>query len=260
MEFRGATAVVTGASSGIGTAVAEQLAAEGAALVLVARRRDALEQLATRLRAEHGATVEVIPLDLAQPGAAQALVGQLEAAGLSVDLLVDNAGFGLHVDLATADPARMVEMVQVNCTAVVDLTTWLLPGMVARGRSGVLNVASTASFQAVPHMAVYGASKAFVLSFSQALWAEVRGSGVSVTALCPGATDTGFFAVAGERASAGLGPRQTPGEVAAIGLATLRRGRPSVVAGWRNAALATMSRLAPRRISTLITARMMAAR
>jgi short-subunit dehydrogenase len=257
-DLRGMTALVTGASSGIGTAFAEQLAASGTGLVLVARRGEELRRLAERLRAGCGIPVEVMPQDLAAAGATRALVERVDAAGLTVDLLVNNAGFGVHADLVTAEPARMADMIQVNCAAVVDLTARLLPGMVARGRGGVLNVASTGAFQPVPHMAVYGATKAFVLSFSEALWAEVRGSGVCVTAVCPGATDTGFFAVAGENFGDRLGARMSPDRVAAIGLAALRRGRPCVVSGWRNAALAAGSRLAPRRLSTLVTGRLMA--
>ena len=255
MDFRGMRALVTGASSGIGTRFAERLAADGADLVLVARRADALEALAERLRAAHGVTVDVLPTDLGEPDAVPALVKRLDEAGLVVDVLVNNAGFGQHTDVADADPARLVAMVTLNCTALVDLTARLVPGMVERRRGGVLNVASTAAFQPLPHMATYGASKAFVLSFTEALWAETRGTGVHVTALCPGATATEFFDVSGGGA---VGAKQSADEVAALGLAALRANKPSVVAGLRNRLLANTPRFFPRAVTTLVTERAMA--
>ena len=255
MDFRGMRALVTGASSGIGTHFAERLAADGADLVLVARRADALEALAARLRQAHGVTVDVLPTDLGEPDAVAGLVERLDAAGLTVDVLVNNAGFGQHTDVADADPARLVAMVTLNCTALVELTARLVPGMVARRRGGVLNVASTAAFQPLPHMATYGATKAFVLSFTEALWAETRGTGVHVTALCPGATATEFFDVSGGGA---VGAKQSADEVAALGLAALRANKPSVVAGLRNRLLAQTPRFFPRGVTALVTERAMA--
>jgi short-subunit dehydrogenase len=258
MEFGGMRALVTGASSGIGAELAEQLAAAGSDLVLVARRETVLHDLATQLRERHGVRVSVQAADLSEPNAAERLVERVDAEGSTVDLLVNNAGFGLHGDLAEAAPARMVDMVQVNCTALVDLTTRLLPGMLSRGRGGVLNVASLAAYLPLPHMAVYAASKAFVLSFSEALWAETRSRGIHVTALCPGPVDTEFFDIAGQAAS--VGPHQTPAEVAAVGLRAWRRGVPSVGSGRRNALLANLPRIVPRRVTTLVADRMMTAR
>ena len=182
------TALVTGASTGIGAAFARELAARGADLVLVARSRDKLEALAAELTATHGVRVDVVPTDLARPGAATALArhvtspaeneqdgpaGGEAGLGRAVDLLINNAGFATHGDVAAADPARLHEQVELNVTAVLDLTTALLP-MTARGSDAIINVASTVSFLPVPHMAVYGATKAFVLSFTEALWSETR--------------------------------------------------------------------------------------
>ena len=246
MDYRGATALVTGASSGIGAVFAERLAAAGAGLVLVARRKDVLEHLAEGLRARHRVTVEVIPADLDDPGAAAQVCHALDERGVLIDVLINNAGFGLHGDLAEADLDRTLGMIRVNCLAVVDLTARLLPGMRSRRRGAVVNVASTAAFQPLPHMAVYGASKAFVLSFSEALSVEVKGDGVRVLALCPGATATEFFSVAGE--SAQVGAQQSADEVVDVALRGLGRGRPSVIPGVRNALLALTPRLLPRRV------------
>jgi len=258
MEVRGVRALVTGASSGIGAEFAEQLAAAGADLVLVARRAHLLAELAAGLRERHGVRVAVLPTDLGRPGAVPELVHRLARDDLTVDLLVNNAGFGWHGDLAEADPARMVAMVQLNCTALVELTTHLLPGMLTRGRGGVLNVASIAAYQPLPHMAVYGATKAFVLSFSEALWGEARARGVHVTALCPGTTDTAFFDIAGHGAA--VGPHQDAREVVALGLRAWRQGRPSVVGGRRNTLLTMTPRVTPRRMVALISGRVMSGR
>jgi len=258
MQYLGQTALVTGASSGIGAAYARELAARGADLILVARREDALTALAERLIGEHGRRVEVVAADLAEPGAANRVAQRVAALGRTVDILVYNAGFGAHGDVADADPARLTAMVQLNCAAVVDLTREYLPGLLARRRGTIINVASTAAFQPVPHMAVYAASKAFVLSFTEALWAEARPAGVRVVAICPGATDTAFFDVAGEDAA--LGRRRTPDQVVATTFRALERGRPTVVDGKGNALLASLTGLAPRRTVIRVTERTMRAK
>jgi short-subunit dehydrogenase len=250
----GRTALVTGASSGIGLAFAERLAARGDDLVLVARRRAELEALADRLRDRHGVTVTVLPGDLSAPGAGAALVERLDAEGLAVDVLVNNAGFATHGDVATADVGRLLAQVAVNCTAVVDLTTRLLPGMLARGRGEIVTVASTVAFQPVPHMAVYGATKAFALSFSEALWSETRGTGVRVVAVCPGATETPFFDVVGAQ-EASAGRRRTPEQVVDTALRGLEQGRPSIVDGRANAAVSRLPRLLGRRTVLAIAER-----
>ncbi len=256
MNFTGQTALITGASSGIGAAYAREFAARGADLVLVARGAEAMQQLATQLRSEHGRRVDVIAADLGAPGAADRLAEEVAALGIDVDVLINNAGFGLHGDFVGADEGRLTAMIQLNCVALVDLTRRFLPGMIDRRRGTVVNVASTAAFQPLPHMALYGATKAFVLSFTEALYAEAKPAGVKVLAICPGATETSFFAIAGEDAS--LGRRRTPEQVVATTMAALDRGRPSRVDGLFNAVLAAMPRVAPRRMVVALAGRSMA--
>ena len=191
------TALVTGASSGIGAAIAAELAARGHAVTLVARREERLRTLATELTAEHGTEAAGIACDLAHPAERDRLAGLLQSTGRAIEILVNNAGFGSRGRFATNDRARMVEMVRVNVEAVVDLTSRFLPGMAERGRGAVINVASMAAFQPLPGSATYAASKSFVLSFSEAIRTEQRGSGVTVTAVCPGPVRTEFTAAAG---------------------------------------------------------------
>jgi uncharacterized protein len=193
----GGLALVTGASSGIGAAIAAELASRGYALVLVARREERLRTLATELEQEHGVDVEVMAYDLSKKGQREKLAEQLREGSRVVEVLVNNAGYGSRGDFATNPRERMVGMVRINVEAVVDLTSLILPGMVERGRGSILNVASMASFQPLPGAAVYGASKAFVLSFSEAIRTELRGSGVTVTAVCPGPVKTEFTEAAG---------------------------------------------------------------
>ncbi|HET9120586.1 MAG TPA: SDR family oxidoreductase [Solirubrobacterales bacterium] len=190
------TALVTGASSGIGASIADQLGARGFSLILVARREERLISLATDLSAEHGVDVEVIACDLAREDERDRLQFEIRGGGRPVEVLVNNAGFGHQADFARSPRERMVEMVHLNVEAVVDLTSRFLPPMVERGRGSVINIASTGAFQPLPGSAVYGASKAFVLSFSEAIRTELRGSGVSVTAVCPGPVRTEFMTVA----------------------------------------------------------------
>jgi uncharacterized protein len=191
------TALVTGASSGIGAAMATELASRGFAITLVARREERLRSLATELTSEHGVAAESISCDLADADARDRFADDLGSRGRSVEVLVNNAGFGHQADFATSPRERMVEMVRVNIEAVVDLTSRFIGPMVERGRGSVINIASTGAFQPLPGSAVYGASKAFVLSFSEAIRTELRGSGVSVTAVCPGPVKTEFTAAAG---------------------------------------------------------------
>jgi uncharacterized protein len=239
MEFNGSCALVTGASSGMGAVFARELARRGTGLVLAARSTGKLEALASELRASASVTVRVETADLAEPGAGQALAGRLAEQDLPIDVLVNNAGFGLFGPLHEADGQRVAQAVQLNVAALTELTCALLPGMRARDRGAIINVASTAAFQPVPYMAVYGATKAYVLSFTEALWAETRGTGVRVTALCPGATDTASD-------SASIGRRMDPGQVVAAALSGLDHGRSTVVPGLGNRLLARASRLASR--------------
>jgi uncharacterized protein len=191
------TALVTGASSGIGVAIARQLAARGHSLTLVARREERLRTLATELSTEHQIDADVVTCDLAEPAERLRLVGDLQHGGRSVEVLVNNAGFGSHGDFVNNDTTRMVGMVRLNVEAVVDLTGRFLPGMVERARGAVINVASIAAFQPLPGQAVYAGTKAFLLSFSEAIRTELRGTGVSVTAVCPGPVSTEFTQAAG---------------------------------------------------------------
>jgi short-subunit dehydrogenase len=191
------TALVTGASSGIGAAMARELASRGYAITVVARREERLQSLARELTSEHGISAEVIGCDLGDPRERDRLADELGSRGRSVEVLVNNAGFGHQADFAPSPRERMVEMVRVNVEAVVDLTSRFLGPMVERGRGSIINIASIGAFQPLPGSAVYGASKAFVLSFSEAIRTELRGSGVGVTAVCPGPVRTEFTAAAG---------------------------------------------------------------
>jgi short-subunit dehydrogenase len=253
MNYKGQRALVTGASSGIGAVFARELASRGSDLVLVARSRDKLTALGDELSTSYGVAVDAVVADLAKPSAADHLAAEL--GDRQIDILVNNAGFGLHTLLHQADAAKLTEMVQVNVATLVDLTRLYLPGMLARDRGAVINVASTAAFQPVPYMAVYGASKAFVLSFTEALWAETRRTNVRVTALCPGSTETEFFAVAGENAQ--VGRRMAPEHVVHAALRALDRRAGSVVTGTGNRLLINAPRLAPRQIVTRMVERTM---
>lgn len=249
----GTTTLITGASSGIGRAFAQRVAAAGSDLVLVARRADVLEEVARDLRARHGVNVLVLAHDLDTPDAAETLVARLQAERVTVDALINNAGLGIHGDLGSAPLASATTQIAVNVNSLTALTALLLPQMLARGRGAIVNVASTAGFQPVPHMAVYSASKAYVLTFTRALWRETRGTGVDVLALCPGATDTAFFATAGDAAS--VGSRRSPEQVVDSALRALHRGRPSVVDGRGNAFVSWLAPRLPERLALNIAER-----
>lgn len=241
------TALVTGASAGLGSLFAEALARDGHDLILTARRADRLEGLAQAIRTQTGRTVTVIPADLAEPGAAAALIAEIGKQGLAVNTLINNAGFGASGPLAAADPQRIVQMIDLNCRALVELTHAVLPGMIQMRSGAILNVASTAAFQPGPGMAVYYATKAFVLSFSEAVHEEVRAQGVHVSALCPGATATEFFDAAGSSEDFFL--RKLAGDPAKVvrdGLAALERNRAVKVSGAMNAVMAASVRFTPR--------------
>ncbi|RKH64841.1 SDR family NAD(P)-dependent oxidoreductase [Corallococcus llansteffanensis] len=254
--YAGHRALVTGASSGLGEVFARELAARGMDLILVARSEDRLRALATELAAAHGIQAEVIALDLGREGAARELHARCQEKGLRVDLLVNNAGFGTHGAFEAAPFARQHEQVMLNVTALADASHLFLPDMLARGVGGILNVASLAGFQPVPYMAIYGATKAFVLSFSEALSEENRGKGVRVLALCPGPVKTAFFDVVGTKQAA-VGPMATAEEVVLVGLKALDQGRSSVVPGVRNWLQANLTRFTPRSLSLRIAGGMM---
>jgi short-subunit dehydrogenase len=246
IELHGSVALVTGASSGIGAAFAAELAGRGADLVLVARSADQLEALAERLRAAHQVRAEVITADLSQPDAAAQVRAEVERRGLQVDLLVNNAGFGSTGPFDKLSPERSRREVSVDVTAVVDMTHAFLPGMVARRKGGIINVASIAAFQPTPYMAVYAAAKAFVLSFSEALWAEQEANGVQVTAVCPGPVRTRFAEALGTPQPE-AGKVLSAEEVAREGLRAFERGRFAVTPGLGNKLLHMVQWL-PRRL------------
>jgi uncharacterized protein len=251
IDHRGTTAVITGASSGIGVEFARQLAARGADVVLVARRVDRLEELAAEIRAAHGVTAHVVVADLARPRPGVALAEELQTRGLEVDTLVANAGFGTYGPFDAEDGGRIADEIAVNVSAVVDLAHAFYPGMLGRGRGALVTVASTAAYQPVPGMAVYGATKAFVLSFTEALWYEARHSALRVLALSPGATESEFFDIADNGDRFGT-RRQTAEEVVRLAIRTLdrRRGPGSVVSGTGNRLASLAAKLAPRRLVT----------
>jgi short-subunit dehydrogenase len=251
-------AVITGASSGLGAIFAEQLATRGLALVLAGRDQPRLAAVQQRVRdLAPGLDVELVVGDLGTRSGVDELLAHL--GGRPIEVLVNNAGFGTYGPFAETDEVREHGMVGVNVDALMGLTRAVLPGMLARGRGGILNVASTIAFQPGPYQAVYGASKAFVLSFSQALWAETRGTGVTVTALCPGPTATGFVDALDSDVSHTAIYRRlaAPEPVVAAGLRGLDRGRAVVVPGLRNKAMANSGRFSPSWINALIAARLL---
>jgi short-subunit dehydrogenase len=248
--FYGTRALVTGASSGIGAELACQLAERGTNLVLTARSKDKLDELARELERAHRISAQVVVADLAAPGGARGLAADVDALGLPIDHLINNAGYGDAGAFARADAAKLEEMVRLNSEAVVVLARHFLPGMLERGRGGVLNVASTAAFQPMPFMAVYAASKAFVLSFSSALAKEVAGTGVSVTAVCPGPVPTGFQAAAGIEPGIERVAALTAADTARLALAAYALGDAVCVPGAVNRVQSLVSKLAPRGLVT----------
>jgi short-subunit dehydrogenase len=245
------TALVTGASAGIGAEIARELAARGHGVTLVARRLDRLEELADELESEHGVRAEALDCDLADPAARAALPRRVEELGFEVDVLVNNAGFGTAGPFHESDVEREVQLVRILVEAVVDLTGRFVPAMVARGRGAILNVASTAGFTPLPNMAGYGAAKAWARSFSAALHEELGPRGVAVTALCPGPVNTEFFEVAGPTPIEKLVPKPfwvDPDHVARTAVDALARNRAEVVPGRPMSALMAGARLVPQEI------------
>jgi short-subunit dehydrogenase len=247
MAKTGKTALVTGASAGLGAEFARLFAADGHDVVLVARRREKLAALARELEAKHGVRATVIGLDLTRPEAPPALVKELEARDIALEFLVNNAGFGTTGAFVEADPVRELEMLALNVTAVVHLTRLILPTMVERKSGRILNVGSTAGFMPGPFMAGYYASKAFVNSFTEALAFELRGTGVTATVTCPGPTATEFAASAGVEKSRlfETGTMQA-GPVARLAYRAMMRGRSVAIPGMRNKLAILSLRFAPR--------------
>jgi short-subunit dehydrogenase len=247
------TALVTGASSGIGAEFARQLAAQGHDLVLVARSALPMHDLAAALRQAHGVRVDVIPQDLAESDAATRVLGELQTRGLEVDLLINNAGFGTCGRFEEISGPRDHDQLMVNVVALTDLTHALVPPMLKRGRGAVVNVASTAGFQPAAYFAVYSAAKAFVLNFSLALWSEYRNRGVKILAVCPGPVQTPFFEVIGTRKAAINGRMETPERVVTHALRALDRNRGYVVPGASNFISAHLQPRRPRKMLALVS-------
>lgn len=254
-EWKGKWALVTGASAGIGRALAQELAEGGANLVLTARREERLLNLAKELSARHHVQTHLFVADLAQPSAPDAIFQFTEQKGLDIDLLVNNAGFGQYGELHKTDTERLLQMVQVNCTAVLHLTRLFAPGMVARRRGDVLIVASTAAFQAVPYISTYAATKVFDLYLAEGLAEELLPYGVRVCALCPGTTTSEFHEIAGHPRHS-KGREQSAETVARNGLKALAAGKSYVISGLGNYLGAQGERLVPRRFVTRVAAKM----
>ena len=247
---QGQTALVTGASMGIGVDLAECFAKDGYDLILTARSEPQLNEVASRLAAAHGVKATAIAIDLGTPGNGQKLADEIAARGLQVDALVNNAGYGIAGAFDGSDRGVQLGMIDLNDRALAELTHIYWPRMLKNRRGGVLNVASTASFQPGPLMAIYYASKAFVLSFSEALWKEAEGTGVHVTCLCPGPTVSQFRERAGTgktKLSKNLGNAMASAPVAQMGYDGWKRNQRVVVTGGRNKMLATLAPFLPRK-------------
>jgi short-subunit dehydrogenase len=253
--WRGKWALVTGASAGIGKALATELAAGGANLVLSARRRDRLAQLAGELSAKHGVRAEVCPADLGAAGAPREIFGFTHSHAIEIDILINNAGFGASGEFTGIPIERQLEMVQVNCAAVTHLTHLYLAGMFARRSGYVMIVSSVAAFQSVPYLTVYAATKAFDLLFAEGLAEEARPFGVRVCALCPGQTASEFHQVAGT-ADLKRPKEETAEKVAHTGLVALAKGKSFVISGLKNKLLTESERLMPRKLVAGVAASM----
>ena len=242
--------LITGASAGLGVDFARQLSAGGHRLVLAARRKDRLDSLAAEL-----GNARAVAIDLSEPGAAARLMADLTANGEVVDTLINNAGFGLWGRFEALDAARQREMIDLNCGALTELCAAVVPGMIERKAGAILNVASTAAFQPGPGMAVYFATKAFVLSFTEALHEELKRHGIKVSALCPGPTSTEFGAVAGFKSNGAVDAMTAQsGPVVELGLAGLRSNRAVVIPGLANKLGAQGHRFMPRSLLRKVTA------
>jgi short-subunit dehydrogenase len=239
-------ALVTGPSSGLGEEFARQLAARGMHLVLVARRRELMEKLAAELHLQHGTRCHIIQADLADPAVPKRVLDEVAAQGITIELLVNNAGFGIVGEVDNADIDRMLLMIRLNISALTELTYRLLPGMLQRGRGAILNVSSLSAFQPVAYMGVYAASKAFVLHFSEALHCELKDRGITVTAVCAGVTRTPFFDIAGASGWLQKHASHPVDYVVKRSLKALVRRQQFTVPGWRNYLLTLLVRIASR--------------
>ncbi len=253
------TTLITGASSGIGEVFARKLAARGRNVLLVARSEDKLITLCNELGRSNSIRAQHVTMDLSQPESPAGLFEEAAKRGLTVDMLINNAGFGSFGDFNKLELEREINMIDLNVSSLVELTYRFLGPMRQRKQGAIINVASTAGFQAVPFMATYAATKAFVLSFSEALWEENRPHGIKVMALCPGVTETNFFEAArGEKPPARVA--QTPEDVVETALRGIARGKSHIISGWSNRAMMEAERLAPRDLVTRMAGRMMRGR
>jgi short-subunit dehydrogenase len=250
------TTLITGASSGIGEAFARRLAARGANVVLVARSEAKLANLCNELGRAHKVNAQYVALDLTEPEAAAKLFEETNRRSLDVEMLINNAGFGSMGDFTALDLERELQMIDLNIKALVALTRYYIQPMRGRKKGTIINVASTAAFQGVPYMATYAATKAFVLSFSEALWDENRAHGVHVMALCPGVTETNFFAAANTEKPP-LRVAQTADEVVDTALSGLKRRKSHIISGWTNYLMTESERLVPRWIVARIAGKAM---
>lgn len=257
VDYKGRTALVTGASSGIGLEFAKRLAQRGSNLILVARREELLLKVAEELKDAFGVDVYCIALDLSKPGAGRKLLEVVEKRGYSVDILVNNAGFATNAKVSDENHVRVQEEISLNVSTLVDLTILLLPGMLARDFGVIVNVASIAAFQPIPNMAVYGATKAFVLSFTEALWGELLGTKVKALALCPGGTTTEFFDIAG-MPSKSTSSFEKPSAVVTTALNELDKVKsaPSIVSGRRNRLMANLVKFLPKKVVISVAGKM----
>jgi len=250
------TSLITGASSGIGEVFARKLAARGRNVLLVARSEDKLITLCNELGRSNSIRAQYVAMDLSEPDASERLFEEAGKRSLDIDLLINNAGFGSMGEFSQLPLDRELNMIDLNIKSLVDLTYRFLGPMRERKQGAIINVASTAGFQAVPFMATYAATKAFVLSFSEALWEENRPYGIKVMALCPGVTETNFFEAArGKKPPARVA--QTPEEVVDTALKGLERGKSHIISGWINFIMTQSERVAPRSLVTRIAGRMM---
>lgn len=253
-----ATALVTGASAGIGTEIARELAGRGHAVTLVARREDRLQTLADELAAEHGVRTEVLPTDLLDPDARAELPDRVAALGLHVSVLVNNAGFGTAGPFHRSEIERELQQIRLLVEAVADLTGRFVPGMVERGEGAVLTVASTAGFQPLPNMAGYGAAKAWARSFSQAIHEELKPKGIAVSAVCPGPVETEFFDVSGPTPIEAVVPKPLwvdPADVARIAVQALVDNRAEIVPGRGMSTLMHAARFMPHEVTRPVLGR-----
>ncbi len=240
-------ALVTGASAGLGAEFARQLASRGMHLVLVARRGELMSELAQELHTKHGTRCEIIVADLSDPAEPKRILDEIAAKGISIELLVNNAGFGVVGEVENAKVDRLLQLIRLNISALTELTYRLLPAMLERGHGAILNVSSLSGFQPVAYMGTYAASKAFVLHFSEALHCELKDRGITVTAVCPGVTRTNFFDIAGAPGWLQKHSSLSVEPVVKSALNAIARRRQFVVPGWRNFLLTLLVRIASRR-------------